>query len=361
MTADKNNHVKFSLDSRSVVRTIVIVFVALLLVALIKTISHALILIFFSFFLALALNPAVSWIASRLKSGSRVRATGIAYIIVLGLLITFFALVMPPLIKQTVDFIKDVPQTVQSFTADDSAFSKFIDRNHLNGQLNSLTQDFSNKFKDIKEPALSAAGAVGSAFISTITVLVLTFMMLIEGPSWFDKILEIQPKNKREARKKLAKKLYRVVTNYVNGQVIVAFIAGSFAFIALTIASNIFGASVNEVALAAIIMLFGLLPLIGATIGAVVVVLACLLNSTALAVTMAIFFVVYQQVENLTIQPYIQSKTNSLTPLIVFIAALVGVSIGGLLGAFIAIPTAGCIKIFVEDYYADRLDYFKKS
>lgn len=361
MATDKNNKVRFSIDSRSVVKTILIVFLAFLLVAFIKAVTHALILILFAVFLALALNPAVSWIANRLKSGSRVRATGIAYIIVLGLLITFFALVIPPLIKQTVDFIKDVPQTVNSFTADDSAFSKFIDRNHLNGQLSSLTQDFSEKFKDVKEPALSAAGAIGNAFISTITVLVLTFMMLVEGPSWLEKIMDVQPKSKRKARKNLALKLYRVVTNYVNGQVIVAFIAGSFAFIALTIASNVFDASVNEVALAAIIMLFGLLPLIGATIGAVVVVLACLLTSTALAITMAIFFVIYQQVENLTIQPYIQSKTNSLTPLIVFVAALVGVSLGGLLGAFIAIPVAGCIKIFVEDYYAGRLDYIKKS
>ncbi len=361
MAIDKNNEVKFNIESKSVVKTILIVFAALLLAALIKVTSHALILIFFSFFLALALNPAVSWIAKRLKSGSRVRATGIAYIIVLGLLITFFALVIPPLIRQTIDFIKDVPQTVNSFTADDSAFSKFIDRNHLNDQVNSLTQDFGNKFKNLQEPALSAAGAIGNAFVSTITVLVLTFMMLIEGPSWFEKILAIQPKNKRQARKNLALKLYRVVTNYVNGQVIVSFIAGSFAFIALTIASNVYNTSVNTVALAAIIMLFGLLPLIGATIGAVLVVLACLLSSTALAITMAIFFVVYQQVENLTIQPYIQSKTNSLTPLIVFVAALIGVSIGGLLGAFIAIPTAGCIKIFVEDYYSGRQDYLKKA
>jgi predicted PurR-regulated permease PerM len=184
-------------------------------------------------------------------------------------------------------------------------------------------------------------------------------MMLVEGPMWVERILEAQPKGKREARKKLLQKLYRVVTNYVNGQVIVAFIAGSFALIALLVASNIFGVSINAVALAGIIMLFGLLPLIGATIGAVIVVLACLLQSVPLAITMGIFFVIYQQVENLTIQPYIQSKASNLTPLIVFTAALIGVSVGGLLGAFVAIPTAGCIKIFVEDYYSRRIEAYK--
>ncbi len=354
MNGDKDKHVRISVDSRTIVRTIVIVFLAIILIGLIKAISSALILIFIAFFLALALNPAVSWISKQLKSGSRVRATGIAYVIVLTLLITFFALVIPPLVRQTADFIKDVPQTVQNFTADDSAFSRFIDRNHLNDQVDSLTEDFSNKFKDVGQPVLSTAGAVGTAVISTITVLVLTFMMLIEGPAWFDKIIAIQPKDKRHPRKELAKKMYRVVTNYVNGQVIVAFIAGFFALIGLLVASNIFNVSINAVALAGIIMLFGLLPLIGATIGAVIVVLACLLVSLPLAITMGIFFVVYQQVENLTIQPYVQSKTNSLTPLTVFVAALIGASLGGIMGAFVAIPVAGCIRILLSNYYSNR-------
>jgi len=195
---------------------------------------------------------------------------------------------------------------------------------------------------------------VGTAVISTITVLVLTFMMLIEGPGWFEKIIAIQPKDKRESRRALARRMYRVVTNYVNGQVIVAFIAGTFALIGLMVASNVFNVSINAVALAAIIMLFGLLPLIGATIGAVIVVLACLLVSAPLAITMGIYFIIYQQIENLTIQPYVQSKTNSLTPLTVFVAALIGANLGGIMGAFVAIPVAGCIRILVSDYYSKR-------
>jgi predicted PurR-regulated permease PerM len=355
MSKKDSRHITISVDSRTVVKIIAIVFATVLLLAFLKIIAHALIILFMAFFLALALNPAVSWIADKLKSGSRVLATGLAYIIVLTLLITFTVLVIPPLVRQTIDFIKDVPQTVQNFTADDSTFSNFIDRNNLNEQVDGLTQDFSDKFKDIGEPVLSTAGAIGSAFITALAVLVLTFMMLVEGPRWFEKFIAVQPQEKRQARRELAKRMYKVVTNYVNGQVIVAFIAGSFALVGLVIASNIYNVSVNAVALAAIIMLFGLLPLIGATIGATIVVLACLLVSTPLAITMAVFFVVYQQIENMTIQPYIQSKTNSLTPLIVFGAALIGVNLGGILGAFIAIPAAGCIKLLIEDYYSKRL------
>lgn len=359
MRGDENKSITVKVEPKSVIRTIAIVFLAILFIALLEKITPALILLFISFFLALALNPAVSWISRRLKNGSRVAATGIAYIIVLALLTTFLALVVPPLVRQTVEFIKDVPETIQEFTSEDSAFSKFIERNNLEEQVDNFTQDFADKFKNVGEPVLSTAGAVGTAFISAITVLVLTFMMLVEGPKWVEKIIAIQPKSKRESRKKLAQRLYKTVTNYVNGQVIVAFIAGVFALIGLTIASSIFDASINAVALAAIVMLFGLLPLIGATIGAVIVVIACLLVSVPLAITMGIFFVVYQQIENLTIQPYVQSKTNSLTPLIVFTAALIGVSIGGLVGAFVAIPLAGCIKILIEEYYSKRLDKVK--
>lgn len=351
MSDNNENHVKISIESKTIIRTIVIVFIALLLIALIKRIAPALVLVFFSFFLAMALNPAVSWIAKRLKSGSRIRATGIAYLIVLTLLGTFLFFVIPPLARQTVDFIKEIPQALQDFTAEDSSLNNFIERNNLRGQVDSFTDGFNEKFKDIGGPVLSTAGALATAVISVITVLVMTFMMLVEGPAWIEKIIAMQPKDKREARRNLAKSMYRVVTNYVNGQVIVSFIAGSFALVGLLIASNIFDVSINAVALAVIIMLFGLLPLIGATIGATIVVLACLLVSLPLAITMAIYFIIYQQVENLTIQPYVQSKTNSLTPLIVFIAAVTGAYLGGILGAFVAIPVAGCLRILVEDYY----------
>ncbi len=81
------------------------------------------------------------------------------------------------------------------------------------------------------------------------------------------------------------------------------------------------------------------------------VVIICLFVSFPMALTMAIFFLLYQQIENATLQPYIQSKYNELTPLIVFIAALIGVSVAGFLGALIAIPVAGCLRIlFIELY-----------
>lgn len=360
MVFGKKNPSNISVDTSTMIRAILIVIGALMLLAFVKAISSALVILFVAFFLALALNPAVSWIARRLKSKSRMRATGVAYFLVLAFLVGFFSLVIPPLVKQTVDFIQDVPTTIEDLKTGDSGLSQFVRNYELESQVDRFAADFSNRFSDIGEPILTTAGAVGTAVASTIAVIVLAFMMLVEGPSWFDKFLAVQPKSKREKRRKIVYRMYRSVTGYVNGQLILALLAGIFAFMALMIAGSIYDVSVNEVALASIVALFALLPLVGTTIGASIVVIASLFVSTPLAITMAIFFIVYQQIENVTIQPYIQARTSQLTPLIVLSAALIGVTFAGLLGALIAIPAAASIKIFLEEHYHNRLETAEK-
>jgi predicted PurR-regulated permease PerM len=149
--------------------------------------------------------------------------------------------------------------------------------------------------------------------------------------------------------------MYKVVTGYVNGQLLIALLGGTFAFVALTITSAIYDAAINSLALAAIITLFALLPLIGTTLGATIVVFSVLFVSVPMAITMAIFFIIYQQIENVTVQPLIQSKHTKMTPLMVFVAAIVGAGFGGFLGALVAIPVAGVIKVVVEDRYQKSL------
>jgi len=359
MKPKNGEQLTISVDSKTIVRVVAIVIGALLLLSFLETIEQALKILFIAAFLAMALNPAVSWLAKIFKRRSRLLATGVAYLLVLAILAGFIALVFPPLIRQSAAFVNDVPQTIKNFRESDSAVSRFVYKYQLDKEVDDFATDFEARFSDVGKPILTTAGAVGSAVVATITVLVLTFMMLVEGPSWVDRIVAIQPKSKRAHRKELMRRMYRTVTGYVNGQVIISFIAGFFAFVALLIMSSIFDANINEVALAGIVALFALMPLIGATLGAVIVVTACLFVSLPLAIGMAIYFIVYQQIENATIQPYIQSKNSNLTALLVLIAALIGVSFAGILGAFVAIPAAACIKILLEDHYHARLEKAK--
>lgn len=350
----ETRRVSISIDTKTMLKGVGIIIATFLFLNALKILVRPLTLISIAFFLALALNPAVELFTNKLQIKSRVKSTALTFIVFVFIIISFLSAMLPSLVSQTISFVQDVPATIQNYKTQDTSVSRFIERYKLQDDIDNMTNEFSHRFSDISKPTLSAANTVGSTVVSTLAVFVMTFMMLIEGPKWLGRFWQIQPKNKREERKAIAQRLYRTVTGYVTGQVSVAVVGAIFAFFALIITSQIFHASVNAVALALIIALFALLPLIGTTLGASIVVLFTLFVSVPMAITMAIFFVVYQQIENITIQPYIQSKTNDLTPLIVFVAALLGVSIGGILGALFAIPIAGCIKVLVESYFSKK-------
>lgn len=354
LVMNQDKKVIVTISNRTIMRAIGLVVATVVAVQLVDKVSHALTLIFVSFFLALALNPVVSNISKRLKSNSRAKATAFAYLLVLSVVVLFFSMVIPPLISQTRDFIKEVPQTVSNFQSQDSSLSRLVGRYDLNDRLSQAANDFSSEFGNVGSKLLNAGKRVGATVVSIIVVIVMTFMMLVEGPRWLELFWANAPLKRREHNKKMALKMYGMVTGFVLAQIILAIIAGTFALLALLIASNLLDVSVNAAALAGIVAMLALIPMIGNLISTVVVVLICALASVNLAIIMLIYFIIYQQIENVTLQPYIQSRKNELTPLLVFVAALIGVNLGGILGAFVAIPIAGCIKIFLEDHFEQR-------
>jgi predicted PurR-regulated permease PerM len=345
----KRAGITINVSTEAIVRAIVLVVVAVFVLRFVGRIGHELQLIATAAFLSVALNPAVRWLSRKFKIKNRTTAVGIAYLIVLVVLAGFLALVVPPLINQTADFLQDLPRTVSNLKTQDSALSRAVYRYGLEDHVDQFGRDLGNRIGDVPSTLVSTASRVGGTLVSILTVLVLTFMMLVEGPLWAKRIWELTDPDKREHRQELVSKMYRVVTGYVNGQVLIALIAALFAMVALLIGSAVVNESINAVALAGIVFLFGLIPLIGNTLSAVLVVAVCMFASVPLAIAMALYFLLYQQIENVTLQPYIQAKSNQLTPLIVFTAAIVGVGLGGILGAFVAIPAAGCIRVLVED------------
>jgi len=347
--------VELTVSNRTIVRVILWIVGFVILFKFIGRVEHILTLIAISAFLALALNPVVSWLTHKLKSKSRARATAGAYLIVVTFIVLFLALVIPPLARQSSDFIRNVPNTINDFKTQDSTLARTARKYKIDEQLDKFSTEFASKIGDFNGPIFSTANRVIASLLSVLTVFVMTFMMLVEGPLWLDRLWSLHPDNSKEKhRREIATKMYRTVTAYVNGQLIMATIAGTFALVALLISSTLLNVSINAVALAGIVAVFGIIPMIGNPLAAVVVVLACAFASLPLAIIMAIYFLVYFQIENVTLQPYIQSRQSELTPLIVFVSALIGIGFAGILGAFVAIPAAGCIKILVEDYAQHR-------
>lgn len=346
--------VNVSVTNRTIVRAIFWVVATIALFHFFNRVGHILTLIFVSFFLAMALNPIVSWMSRRLKIKSRVRATGAAYIVVIAVIAGFFTLVTPPLVRQTRDFVKEVPSLVDNYQTGDSSLARAARRYNLDHKISSSAKDFANNYGNFGSTVLDTGKRVLGIVVSMLAVLVMTFMMLVEGPYWFKLLWGVVPEKERARYRRMAGEMYKGVTGFVNGQVIISLLAGVFCFIALVIASHIVGVEINALALSGIVAVFGLIPLFGNPTSSTVVILFCLLNSASLALIMLGYFIVYFFVENHTFQPYIQSRLNKLTALSVFIAALLGIGFAGFLGAIVAIPAASAIKVLVEDHIARR-------
>lgn len=345
----KTEKTELTVANKTLFRVVAVGLGSFLLVRMVIALEHPITLVLIAFFLAMALNPAVSWISRKLgKKTKRTTATALAFVAVIAVLVIYFSLVIPPLVRQVGDFVGDVPQTVQNLKTQDSPVGRAVQRYNLDEQIDKFASDYSSKVS--AKPVLDTAGRIGGTVVSILAVLAMTFMMLNEGPGWVERVLAIQPQAKRERYKRLMNKMYGMVTGYVNGQFIMASIAGLFCLVVLLIASSIIGVSVNAVALAGLLAIFGLIPMIGNPLGAAVVILGCLLSSFNLAIVMSIYFLIYAQIENMTLQPYVQSKQNELTPLTVFVSALLGVSYGGIIGALFAIPIAGSIRILLIDW-----------
>jgi len=317
----------------------------------------ALMIIGMALFLAIALNPSVSKISNLLPSKSRLLSTAIAYVVVLSVLGTLLFLVIPPIIEQTSKFAQNVPSLIDSATTQYSGISDFVDRYDLRPQYNevvvSLKSNATKFASGIGTNLISGIGSIVSVFANTILVLVLTFLMLVEGPTWINRLWSLyKNKEKMANHRSNVHKMYSVVTGYIAGQLTVSAIDGFFAGLTVFILSLILGVPANlTIPTVAIMFVMSLIPFFGAILGAAFITLVMAINNPLAAIILLIYFVVYQQIENNFIAPRIQSKKLDLSPLIILISIVVGLVLFGIAGGIISIPIAGCIKILVDNYF----------
>jgi len=347
--------VNINIDNETVFRAMAVIVGFVLTLWVIYITREPLILIGIAFFLSLALNPPVSYLAKRLPGHSRGAATATAYLVVLIALGLLIWLSVPPMVNQTNRFIQNYPEYAQELKTGDNLAADIVQRFDLESRIDDFQEQLDPDQLDIVSgPIVSFLQRISSSLISVLTVLVLSFFILVEGPRWLERFWSLQPEKNRDHRQALAQRMYKVVTGYVNGQLFIASIAGVSTLIMLVI-MNAIGFSIPfALPLAATVAVLGLIPLIGATLGAVIVVVVALFSSTTAAIVMAIFFIIYQQIENNVLQPIVQSKSVNMSPLLILISAIIGVSVSGLLGAIVAIPIAASAKIVASDYLRRR-------
>ncbi len=321
----------------------------------------AIMIIAVAFFLALALNPPVSLLSKNLPGQSRVLATGIAYLVVLAVVGAFVYIALPPLIDQLVKFFNALPHYVQELSEKRGVLADLINRYGLQAQVDQLVagaqQQASNIAGGIGSSLVSGVSLLFNGLLTLLTVLVLTFFMLVEGPRWAERVWSLYTDDERmERHKQLVAKMNRVVAAYINGQVFVAAIAGAAGLTTLLVMSYFFRGIPYEAvfALAGVIFFTDLVPVIGATIGAIIVSLVLLFNDPASVIVFIVYFLIYQQIENNFIQPLVQSRSVALSALGVIMAVIVGITLLGVVGGIVAIPVAGCVRVAILDYMEHR-------
>lgn len=355
---DHNERLELTITTQTFLRVLLLIIGTIVLLAALRKATHALTLIFIAFFLALALNAPVHWIGQHLPGksrGSRALATTVSFLIVIILLSIFIGSLVPPLVKQTQSFINAAPHLVKDLRSQNSETGRLVRKYHLQNQVNSFSSQLSERLKNVSGSAFTTVTHVGSSIFSTLAILALTFMMLVEGPRWLDFAKRIVPAKHRDDASKLAHDMYRVVKGYVNGQVTLAVIAAAFIVPMLFILHVSY-----PIALMVVVFVCGLIPMVGHSIGAVIVTGVALFHSPTSAIIILAYYILYQQIENYLIQPRIQANSTNLSPLLVFVSVVIGVSFSGLLGGLVAIPLMGCLRIIVL-YYFERENLLSES
>jgi predicted PurR-regulated permease PerM len=302
-------------------------------------------------FLAIGLDPVVRWLQGR--GLSRGWAVAAVFVAVIAVVAGFIAAVVPTVVAQGGQLAQSLPDQVQNLLK--SSTFRRLDADYgvitnISEQLRKRVAD-GNTVMSLFGGVLGAGKAVLNGFVSTFTVLVLTLYFLASLHTITEAAYRLVPASRRQRVRSLVEEIIRRIGGYVAGQVAVASINAICSFILLTVLNVPY-----PLVLAITVGVLGLIPLVGATIGAVVVVLVGLFQSWQIGVGIAVYYLIYQQVENYLISPRIMSRTVSVPGAVALIAALAGGALLGVLGALIAIPIAAAILLIVEEVVLPRME-----
>jgi predicted PurR-regulated permease PerM len=301
-------------------------------------------------FIAVAVSGPVRFLERWLRRGP---AIGLIYTGVILIPFLIAAVLVPPIVDQANNLADKAPQYADDLTrtVQNNKTLHDLDKKYdLTDKIKEQALKLPNKVGDAAGVLADVGAGIVSGVFAGITIMILSIFMVGAAPRWRQAFTRLQPGHRARALDRLFDRIASAVGGYVRGALLQALIAGVTAWIVLEILGVPY-----PVALALIIFLLDLVPLVGATLGAVLVGLVTLFNDFPTAtIIWAVWSVVYQQVENTVIQPRIQSRAVQVEPFVVLVAVLFGSALFGVFGALLAIPAAATIQIAIYEYLLYR-------
>ena len=300
-------------------------------------------------FLTLALNPMVEWLLGRGVRRAVAVVTVFSGLIVITVLMGM--LVVPPVVAEGSELLRQAPEYFNRVLQ-----SPWLQRLDADYQLIERAQEeFTKRVRDgslvaqIFGGVLGAGRAVVNGVLQVFTILILTLYFLATLPKIKQAAYAAVPASRRPRIVSLSEEIMRRTGAYAAGQGLVATINAICSYVMMTIVGVPYAA-----VLAVVVGLLGLIPMVGATLGAVVVALIAFFSEPRMALIVAIYYVVYQQVENYVIVPRIMTSTVSVPGAVTIVAALAGGTLLGVLGALLAIPVAAGLLLLYEEVLLPR-------
>jgi predicted PurR-regulated permease PerM len=324
------------------------VLLTVLALLLIRATSRTLVWLAIALFFAVAISPLVDLVERRLRF-KRIFATLLVYVVVLAVLAGLVAIFVAPLVNEFQQLSDKVPTYIDDLRSGRGTLGHLVTRYHLQDYLSRNQDKIRSTLTGAGAPALHYLGVAGEAVAAIVTITVLSLLMVLEGPKLTSAAVAQLPDEHQDRVRRVAHDCARTVTGYITGALLIAAICGVLTFVVLKLVGVPFAGVI-----ALFVAVCDLVPLVGATLGAVVAVVASLFTSVEAAVIVAVWFVVYQQLENHLFQPVVQSRTVKLNPLAVLVSVLLGVELAGILGALVAIPVAGIVQVILRDVYDVR-------
>jgi predicted PurR-regulated permease PerM len=307
-------------------------------------------------FLAVVLNPAVNWLQRRHRLIKRGLAIVLTYLGVVVALLLMVGILLPVLVDQIQGLIRFVASVANAPEGPTEHLRRLAQQYELGWVFERFSEQLGNIRSQLGEAArnflLSSGDLIVSAAVfaaALVTILTITFFLILGGERYLNAGVELFPEPHRPLVRSLLTQSAGAVTGYVRGNLAISAICGVVTFIVLVVLGMPYAG-----ALALLVAVLDLIPLVGATLGGALLVIVGLFVAPWKAVVLLVYIVVYQQVEGSVLQPMVYSHAVQLSGLVIFIAILVGGLLAGIPGALLAIPVAEIIRIVVSELVAYR-------
>jgi predicted PurR-regulated permease PerM len=335
---------------RTIAASIGMVLLTALALLLLYKVTTVLVWLVVAAFFTIALNPVANWVERKVTGGRRTLATVLVFLVVLVLLAALLTLFAVPLAQEGVKFAAQLPQLLNDARSGQGVVGRLLNRTHALAYIQQHQDKIKSFATGLTTPAAGALQGVATGIAGVVTVFVLAVLMVLEAPKMVSGVLNlIDDPDSRERVRKVSADCAKSITGYISGNLLISIICGVLTYATLKIMGIPFAGLI-----ALFVGVADLIPLIGASLGAIVAIIAAAVHSLPALIVVAVFFVIYQQLENHVLQPLILARTVKLNPLAVLVAILVGVELAGILGALLAIPVAGIIQVIIRDVWDHR-------